>query len=161
MCNFCTAKNPASKYFTFLTHCMALTDHFFLKLFSLSGCYRQESAEGLCTYSRYECACVCSSTGGRNGEGGMQREEEDPASLWRALQSACAVRACATASTQHWCFVISSSFFTCCNQIGVPRVQIRCNLPGVYYSQSRFLSWFPRSGYNVAWVSKLCKCIHG
>lgn len=100
MCNFCMA----SKYFTFLTDCMALTDHLFLKLFPVSGCYRRESAEGLCTYGGYDCACVSSSTGGRNGEWGMQREEEDPAYLWRALQRACAVCACTTASTQHWRF---------------------------------------------------------
>lgn len=136
MCNFCTAKNPVSKHFTFFTHCMALIDHLFLKLFSLTGCYRKGSAEGLCMYSRYNCACVYSSRGSRKGEWGIQREEEDPAYLWRALHRAFAVCGCTAASTQHWCFVIFSSFLTCCDQTGIPRVRILCYLPDVYHSQA-------------------------
>lgn len=136
MCNFCMVKNPTSKYFTFFTHCMALIDHLFLKLFSLTGCSRRGSAEGFCTYSSYNCACVCSSRGRRNGEWGLQREEEDPAYLWSALQRAFAVCGCTAASTRHWCFVISSSFLTCCDQIGIPRVRILCYLTDVYHTHT-------------------------
>lgn len=144
MHNFYKTKNPASKYFTFLTPCTALTDPSFLKPLSL---YWKESATGLWKHRRYDCVHVPLRRGQERRVKNAKRWGAER--LRRVLLSACAL--CAFCLPLVFCHPLPLFIFLL-QPNGHPKSS-KSALSLLQYCWS----CFPRSGINVACVGKSCK----